>query len=108
MLTAKYDRTMSAKRDTFYIDDNTRLKYRFAASLLGNGHVLERRRRVWIFSWWSEVASLPFTTGGHFIEDTIDKLLRKEKGHSKDPFSGYPDSPIPRGPRGITSVSSEQ
>lgn len=76
-----------------YIDQDTRIRYRFAASLLGYGHVLERRRQWWIFTWWVERASMYdcIISGRHRFDYLVEWLLWSEKKKAGRGFIGYPE-----------------
>lgn len=90
-------RAFSYKRmnEVHYIDPDTRIRYRFAASLLDYGHVLERRRRWWIFSWWEERASTydSFIFRGDQVGVLVKHLLEYEKKSIPERFGGYPSGP---------------
>lgn len=87
-------RAFSYKRmnKVHYIDPDTRIRYRFAASLLDYGHVLERRRRWWIFSWWEERASVydSVISGERQFGYLVEWLLWKENKDRTPRFNGYP------------------
>ena len=77
-----------------YIDQDTRIRYRFAASLLGyKGHVLERRRQWWIFTWWMERASMydDIISGQHQFDYLVEWLLWSEAKKAGRGFMGYPE-----------------
>jgi len=76
-----------------YIDKDTRIKYRFVASLLGYGHVLERRRQWWIFTWWVERASMydSIISGQRNFDYLVKWLLWSEKGNAGRVFTDYPE-----------------
>ena len=78
-----------------YIDQDTRIRYRFAASLLGYGHVLERRRKWWIFTWWSERSQMydNIISGTDRLEHLVEWLLWDEaqKQRADRGFAGYPE-----------------
>ena len=84
---------------THYIDENTRIRYRYTASLLGYGHTLERRCSWWVFDWWTEVAAIyESVVSGRDIKRLVEVLLYMEKQSienkqmRKNGFSGYPTS----------------
>lgn len=84
---------MTTMNTTYYIDPDTRIRFRYAASLLSRGHVLERRRRFLFFSWWAETAStyeqvIPASDTNRLVGFLLRKERRKYHG-----FSGYPQSP---------------
>jgi hypothetical protein len=76
-----------------YIDKDTGISYRFAASLLGYGHVLERRRQWWIFTWWVERASMydSIISGEHRFSYLVEWLLWAERKKAGRGFIGYPE-----------------
>lgn len=88
---------MSKMKRVHYIDQDTRIRYRFAISLFGYGHVLERRRQWWIFTWWVERASMydSIISGQHQFDYLVGYLLWEEKKMEKKKagrrFVGYPE-----------------
>jgi hypothetical protein len=78
----------------YYIDDNTRIVWRFSSLALNDVHVLERKKSWWRFSWW-ELKSYAFHIDRYdnSMQMLIDYLLDKEKKTNFKPnqFKGYPN-----------------
>jgi hypothetical protein len=78
-----------------YIDSDTRIRYRYASSLLGWGHVLERRKRWWVFAWWVERVSMydEIISAEKDFDYLVHWLLwREEQVYPVNTFKGYPST----------------
>lgn len=80
----------------YYIDDNTRIVWRYYWKGLDYVHVLERKKSwLWIFNWW-EPKSYVFHIDKYDnrIQMLIDILLQREDKINFKPkkFKGYPNS----------------
>jgi hypothetical protein len=86
-------------KKTYYIDKNTRIVWRYAASLLDKGHVLERRKKFLGIGYWVETSSAH--EGIHVTSKDMDGLIKFLLRHEqnvhpkKRQWPGYPKQPKP-------------
>jgi len=85
MLTAEMNKNVK------YLDKDARIVFRFLFQAIGYAHVLERRKRWWIFEWWTVRAWMydDIISGKTRFGELVSWLLWKESTDYNS-FDGYP------------------